>query len=88
LIISDQPNEPRHLGTVAVKGTGLSANDAVFWLLEQQDLGYLKFDRIVMASRRGQLRKARGKVGEHRLQYVIQENAETQVRAHGSIAID
>jgi hypothetical protein len=66
----------------------LSANDAVFWLLEQQDLGYLKFDRIVMASRRGQLRKARGKVGEHRLQYIIQENAETQVRAHGSIAID
>ncbi|KAF7542849.1 hypothetical protein G7Z17_g11223 [Cylindrodendrum hubeiense] len=83
----EDPDKPRHLGRVAVKGTGLSANDATLWLLEQQELGNLTFDQIVMVSRRGQLRKTRVKTAEYRLQYLTQDILETRVRAHGSIAI-
>lgn len=81
-------DKPRHLGRVAVKGTGLSSNDAVFWLLEQRELGLLTLDQIVMVSRRGQLRKTRGKGGEYRLQYLTREILETQVRASGSLALE
>ncbi|KAH6986872.1 FAD-NAD(P)-binding-domain-containing protein [Ilyonectria destructans] len=84
----EDSDAPRNLGTVAVKGTGLSANDAVMWLREQRELGSLTFDQIIMVSRRGQLRKTRVKTAAYRLQYLTQDILETRVRATGSITFD
>ncbi|KAI5460186.1 FAD-NAD(P)-binding-domain-containing protein [Mariannaea sp. PMI_226] len=81
-------SQRRHLGTVVVKGTGLSANDAVMWLLEQRELGNLTFDQIVMASRRGQLRKTRVKTSKYKLQYLTPDILKSRVRTHGCLSLD
>ncbi|KAI6749362.1 hypothetical protein HG530_015201 [Fusarium avenaceum] len=78
----------KNLGRVAVRGTGLSGNDAVLWLLEQRELGLVAFDEILMVSRRGQLRKTRAKVAALELKFVTQELLEARVQATGHISLD
>ncbi|SPJ79508.1 uncharacterized protein FTOL_07899 [Fusarium torulosum] len=78
----------KNLGRVAVRGTGLSGNDAVLWLLEQRELGLVAFDEILMVSRRGQLRKTRAKVAALELKFVTQELLEARVQKIGHISLE
>ncbi|KAF5005270.1 hypothetical protein FDECE_8256 [Fusarium decemcellulare] len=86
--IEEPSKKPRHLGRVAVRGTGLSGNDAVLWLLEQRELGLIDFDEIIMVSRRGQLRKTRVKIGTYSLQFLTPEILEAQVKVDGHISLE
>ncbi|KAJ3547032.1 hypothetical protein NM208_g1711 [Fusarium decemcellulare] len=86
--LEEPSRKPRHLGRVAVRGTGLSGNDAVLWLLEQRELGLIDYDEILMVSRRGLLRKTRVKVGVYQLQFLTPEILEAQVKVNGHISLE
>ncbi|KAF5671666.1 hydroxyacylglutathione hydrolase [Fusarium heterosporum] len=79
---------PKNLGRVAVRGTGMSGNDAILWLLEQRELGLINFDEILMVSRRGLLRKTRTRIGDFQFKFLTMDSLEARVQAHGHVSLD